>query len=219
MPRGGPQLSVLVAMASVGTSNCKRKRLVLTISDKLKICQLVRSGRTLQGVSDEYGVGKSTVHDIVKSEEKLQAFQKEIKDGDCIKKRKRLKKADLLALDKAVFLWFIHQRCKGTPISGPLLMSIALQLYPLVYPDDENPSSFKAGTGRLKRFKDRHGVRALSVQGESLSAAADSVEPFKEKLTTIMEGKSLTLNQVFNSDKTGLYWKLMPNKTLVSSRE
>ena len=71
----------------------------------------------------------------------------------------------------------------------------------------------------MKRFKDRHGVGALSVQGESLSAAADTVEPFKEKLSKIMEGKSFTLNQVFNCDETGLYWKLMPNKTLVSSRE
>lgn len=146
----------------------------------------------------------------MKSEDKLQAFQKEISDGDCIKKRKTVKKADLLVLDKAVYLWFIQQRCKGehdwvaclvlwvhmmcclffcagTTISGPLLMSKALQLYPLVYPDDENPCSFKAGTGWLKRFKDRHGVRALSVQGESLSAAVDTVEPFKEKLSKIME--------------------------------
>ena len=34
-----------------------------------------------------------------------------------------------------------------------------------------------------------------------------------------MKGKSLTLNQVFNCDETGLCWKLMPDKTLVSSRE
>ena len=80
------------AMACISTSNRKRKRLVLTISDKLKICQLVRSGRTLQSVADEYDVGKSTVHNIVKSEEKVQAFQKEIKDGHCIKKRKTVKK-------------------------------------------------------------------------------------------------------------------------------
>ena len=107
----------------------------------------------------------------------------------------------------------------GTPISGPLLMSKALQLYPLIYPEDMNPDAFKAGTGWLKRFKDRHGIRALSVQGESLSAAADSVEPFKERLSKLMEEKSLTLSQVFNCDETGLYWKLMPNKTLVSARE
>ena len=74
-------------MASVSASKRKRKRVVLTISDKLKICQLVKGGRTLQSVADDYDIGKSTVHDIVKSEEKLQAFQREIKDGDCIKKR------------------------------------------------------------------------------------------------------------------------------------
>ena len=77
-------------------------------------------------------------------------------------------------------------------------MSKALQLYPLVYPDDPDPSTFKAGTGWLiKAIKDRHGVRALSVQGESLSAAADSAEPLKKTLSKIMEEKSLTLNQVF----------------------
>ena len=83
---------MLIAIASISTSNRKRKRLVVTITEKLKICQLIRSGRTLQSVADEYGVGKSTVHNIVKSEEKLQAFQKEIKDCDCIKKRKTVKK-------------------------------------------------------------------------------------------------------------------------------
>ena len=58
-------------------------------------------------------------------------------------------------------------------------MSKALQMYPLVYPDSD-PSTFKAGTGWLKRFRDRHRIRALSVQGESLSAATDTVDPFKE---------------------------------------
>ena len=100
-------------MASVSTSSRKRKRVVLTINDKLKICQLVKGGRTLQSVADEYDVRKSTVHGVVKSEEKLRAFQKEINDGNCIKKRKTVKKADLLELDKAVYLWFVQQRCKG----------------------------------------------------------------------------------------------------------
>ena len=86
-----------------------------------------------------------------------------------------MKKAKFDKLDKAVYLWFIQQRCKGTPISGPLLTSKALQLYRLVYPDDTSPNTFKAGTGWLKRFKDRHEMRALSVQGESLSVAVDSV--------------------------------------------
>ena len=79
-------------------------------------------------------------------------------------------------------------------------MSKARQLHPLVYLDDTNPSSFKAGTGWLKRLTNMHGIRALSVQGEYLSAAADTVEPFKEKLSQTMEEKSLVcISCVYNT--------------------
>ena len=50
-------------MASV--SACKRKREVLMVSDKLRICQLVKTGRTFQSVVDEHDIGKSTIHNIV----------------------------------------------------------------------------------------------------------------------------------------------------------
>ena len=40
--------------------------------------------------------------------------------------------------------------------------------------------------------KDRHGIRALSIQSESLSAAAQTVEPFKAKLS-----RKKLISQVF----------------------
>ena len=133
-------------MANVGAH--KRKHVVLMISDKPKVCQLVKSRRTFQSIVDKYDVGKSTVDNIMKIEKKLHDFQNELEDSDCIKKRKTVKKADLLALDKVldkvVYLWFMQQRCKQPPISGPLVMNKACQLYLLVYPDGENPSSFKS---------------------------------------------------------------------------
>ena len=91
----------------------------------------------------------------------------------------------------------------------------ARQMYPVVYPEDCDPDSFKASTGWLKRFKDRHGIRALSVQREPMSAATDTIDDFRRKLTELVEEKGLSLNQIFNCDETGLYWKLMPNKSLV----
>ena len=136
----------MAACSSSAASGKKRKRVVLTIEDKLKICDLVKNGRSMTSAAAEFNVGKSTVHDIVKNQAKLQTFLTEIQDGDCIKKRRIVRRANLEALDKAVYLWFVQQRCKGTPISGPLLMGKALQLYPLVYPDDPDPTSFKAGT-------------------------------------------------------------------------
>ena len=71
----------------------------------------------------------------------------------------------------------------GTPISGPLLKSKARQLYPLVYPNDPGPDGgFKAADGWLNRFGARHGVRVLSIQGESLSAATDMLLVFRNCL-------------------------------------
>ena len=43
-------------------------------------------------------------------------------------------------------------------------------------------------------------MRALAIQGESLSAADDSIESFKMKLAEIIEEGDLTLNQVFNCE-------------------
>ena len=44
----------------------KRKKVVLTIEDKLKVRELVSDKWSLTSVASELGVGKSTVHDIVK---------------------------------------------------------------------------------------------------------------------------------------------------------
>ncbi len=99
--------------ASVSLVGRKRKRKVLTIGQKISICDLAKKGRTLQSLASEYGVGKSTVHDIVKNGEKLKQFQKEICEGVCVKKRKTMKKSTLDELDHAVYLWFVQQRCKG----------------------------------------------------------------------------------------------------------
>ena len=56
-------------MDSASSSTRKRKRKVLSISEKLKICELAKGGRTLQSLANEFDIGKSTVHDMVKNEE------------------------------------------------------------------------------------------------------------------------------------------------------
>ena len=90
----------------------KRKRVILTIEDKLEICELVHKGRTMTSVSEEYEIGRPTVHDIVKSEDKLKTFQTELEDNDCGKKRRAIRRSDLPELDKATYLWFVQQRCQ-----------------------------------------------------------------------------------------------------------
>ena len=75
---------------------------MLTIEGKLIICELVSDKRSLASVATEFGVGKSTVHDIVKSKGKLQTFHSKIQDIEGLKKRKIVRRADFEQLDKAV---------------------------------------------------------------------------------------------------------------------
>ena len=65
-------------------------------------------------------------------------------------------------------------------------------------------------------FLNRHGVGSLSMQ---VSAAIMEVEPFKKRFQEVLEERGLSREQVFNADESGLYWKLMPSKTLVTFRE
>ncbi len=55
----------------------------------------------------------------------------------------------------------------------------------------------------------------MSRQGESLSADTSSVADFQRKLLGKMEEEGYALNQIFNADETGLWWRLMPSKSLV----
>ena len=55
----------------------KRKRVVLTISQKLEICDLVTSRRLCYGdIARKYGIGRQTVADIKKKEKDLREFQR-----------------------------------------------------------------------------------------------------------------------------------------------
>ena len=66
------------------------------------------------------------------------------------------------------------------------------------------------------KFKNQHGIRNLSIQGGKLSAAEETVEPFLEKLQKVIEARGLIPEQIYKADETGLLWKCLPQKTLVS---
>jgi hypothetical protein len=128
--------------------------------------------------------------------------------SDC-QERHIVRDANFEKLDQACYLWFLQQRSKGAPISGPLVKEKALQLFLQLYPD-KTPDSFKASSGWLQKFCRRHGIRGISLQGESLSGDTSSVADFHRELLDKLENEGYTLNRVFNADETGLWWKLMP---------
>ena len=84
---------------------------------------------------------------------------------------------------------------------------------------DAGLEEFTASDGWMWRFSRRHGIRQLMLQGEKLSANKPAAEEFCGTFQEFVEDNHYTLNQIFNCDETGLYYKLMPQKTLASSFE
>ena len=115
-----------------------------------------------------------------------------------------------------VYTWFIQERNRGTPLSGPILKEKALWFHEQLHPEDH---SFTASEGWLNRWKNRHGIRQLAIQGELLSSTGYDTEPFKQALAEWMVEKEIGPEQLYNADETGLYWKLMPSKTLAGASE
>ena len=69
-----------VAVSSVTSK--KRKCAVLSIEQELEICEYVKAGWSCARISSDYGSGKSTISDIVKTEDKLRTFQGQLQSED-----------------------------------------------------------------------------------------------------------------------------------------
>lgn len=116
---------------------------------------------------------------------------------------------------EALFMWFSQQRSKGMPISGPMLQEKAIYFCQKMKEDD----NFSASTGWLNRWKKRYGVRQMTICGEKLSADFEAANEFRTELNNLMVNENLTEEQLYNCDETGLNFKRLPTKSLVSRNE
>ena len=107
--------------------------------------------------------------------------------------------------------WFVQERQAGLPISGPIVKAQAAKLNKAINGDE---SEFVASQGWLWRWQCRHGISQAKVVGEKRSADAEGAARFPPKLVKFMEDNSLCGEQIYNADETGLFFKMLPDRTL-----
>lgn len=191
-----------------------KKSKFLSLKDKCAIIEQFRSGSSVTSLATKYSVAKSTICAINKKSEKILKCVNNTFSGPS--KRKTLRSSELPKMEKALYRWFLEQREKNYPINGLMMKAKAKSLHSQI---KENPSGFNASDGWLQRFKTRYGVRFIKIAGEKLSSQPELVDPFKKKLQQKVDELGLTTDQLYNADETGLFWKLLPEKTYVSSLE
>ena len=194
----------------------KRKRTAVTLETKLEILKKIKLGRSNVSLAEEYGLGKTTVSDIKRDQNKLtHLLETGVADKNFLLKKSQ-KSAQNVDLDKAVYTWFTQERTRGTPLSGPIVMAKALSFASQL---NGEGNSFKASQGWLNKFKIRYGIRQLDVAGEKLSADTTEIESFRSALKAKVEELGLTQDQIYNADESGLLWRGLPDKTLAHKDE
>ncbi|KAJ8798127.1 hypothetical protein J1605_001618 [Eschrichtius robustus] len=120
----------------------KRKRVVLTIKDKLDIIKKLEDGGSSKQLAVIYGIGETTVRDIRKNKEKIITYASSSDSTSLLAKRKSMKPSMYEELDRAMLEWFNQQRAKGNPVSGPICAKRAeFFFYALGMDGDFNPSA------------------------------------------------------------------------------
>ncbi|KAJ8932571.1 hypothetical protein NQ318_007620, partial [Aromia moschata] len=192
-------------------ANVKRKPNVLTISQKMEILkQFEKNKSSVAALAKTYNIGKQTVRDIVKKKAKLQSFVAKADSANAISDRKSLKGSTFRGLDDAMTRWFLQKRSEGFQFAGPMCSRQAQKI---------SRAETSASSGWLHRFKKRHGIRQVAIQGEKLSADDVAMVEFCYDLENLITEHDLKPEQVYNAEETGLFWKATPKRTLAAGSE
>lgn len=76
---------------------------------------------------------------------------------------------------------------------------------------------FKASNGWLEKFISRYNIRFKTLSGESASVDTEDVTMWKQNLYMLID--DYNPDDIFNCDETGLYYKVLHTKSLVTPTE
>lgn len=184
----------------------------ISLYQKAKILEEHDKGMTVTALSKKYGVAKSTICSIKNKKLKITEV---VSNTLAPSKKCTLRTAEFPKMEKKLYKWFLKQREKNLPITADIIKQKALILHQKMNINIK----FNASQGWLQRFKTRYGIRLLKISGEKLSAQQELVNPFKEEFGRRITEFGLNEHQLYNADETGLYWKLLPDKTYVALSE
>lgn len=192
----------------------KKKFTLLTIKDKADILKKLSAGFSINSLAKSFSVHRSTITRVKRNEHTIKKFVAHSESGPG--KRKTLKSSEFPKMERALFKWFATQRANNLPITSDMLKEKAKLFHAKI---QEKSGGFHASNGWVANFKKRHGIRRLKICGEKLSNKTGAVNPFLQKLNEKIADLGLEREQIYNADESGLFWKLLPDKTLVRSKE
>ncbi|XP_003369532.1 tigger transposable element-derived protein 6 [Trichinella spiralis] len=115
-------------------------------------------------------------------------------------------------LEEVLQKWFKQVRTSNVPVDGTVVRSKAAELAHIMGIND-----FKASNGWINRFRQRHGLVYRSIRGEAAGVNRYTVDTWKDRLQVLLN--DYRPDDVFNADEMGLFYRILPDKTLTFKGE
>ena len=158
----------------------------------------------------KYKISTGAVCNILK---RKQEYLSDFESNQCNEVKRKLKNNLGKKIDDETYSWFVAQRAKNLPISGPILQEKARQIA-MEFGDNV---VFKASNGWLDKFKSRHGISYRAICGEAASVNLITINEWINRLPSIIDGYDRS--NIFNADETSLFFKALPDKSFVLNKE
>ena len=189
-----------------------KNRHTLTLSEKAQLIREHGDNSSYRTLADKYKISIGSVSNIVKRKAEYMDCYEQNENST---KKRNLRDESSQQLDEKVYEWFVTQRSKNIPISGPLLQERARQIS--LQLGGASAGTFKGSNGWLQKFRTRHGIKHRAICGESATVDPATVDDWKAWLPLIND--KYAPEDVYNADETGLFFKALPDRSLVMAKE
>lgn len=190
-----------------------RVRDSISLEVKHQIIQLIDTkSMEIKDIVVKFGLkAKQNVARIWANREKIK-LDYEKKTNKNAKKCLYVGKSRFPKLEQALVIWMKGCRDNKIPLATSLIAKQAKDLADLMKLED-----FKGSDGFVKGVIKRSGMSFVAERGDSEGVCETTVNSWKSKLEDIIKDREA--KDVFNIDETGVYWRLLPNKTFAFNNE
>ncbi|XP_053555977.1 tigger transposable element-derived protein 1-like [Bombina bombina] len=187
---------------------------------KLKIIRLYDEGVIQAEIGRKLGFTRTTINTVMKNREKIVA---EVKSATPVNTTTIQKRDSIVAdMERLLILWIENQTTRHVPVNQAIIQSKALSLFNDLKTkkgEAAKDAEFVASRGWFDRFKKRSNLHNIKVQGEAAAADTEAAESYPSEFAKIIEDGGYSMDQIFNVDETGLFWKKMPARTFIARQE
>jgi hypothetical protein len=176
-------------------------RIDLPLIKKVELIRDSERNESQRDLATKYEISKGAVFNILK---RKQEYLADYESNQCSETKRKIKDEMGKKIDDETYSWFVAQRAKNLPISGPILQEKARQ----IATELDDKSVFVASNGWLEKFKIRHGISYRTICGESAAVNPVITKEWMNRLPTIIDGYDCS--DIFNADETSLFSKYYP---------